>query len=80
MSTRVLRLADESGSVVSELLLPPRSLYVLTGPARFALTHEVLGDKADPASAATPMPMKMPQLERRLSIILRDKLPVVVVV
>ncbi|OWK49844.1 Alpha-ketoglutarate-dependent dioxygenase alkB 7, mitochondrial, partial [Lonchura striata] len=28
-----------------ELLLPPRSLYVLRGAARYEFTHEILGDE-----------------------------------
>ena len=72
MSTRVMRLTRESGEGedgdVIELLLQPRSLYLLTGPLRYDFAHEVLGGEAEPRLwKRTGLPY-----ERRLSIILRD--------
>ena len=70
MSPRVMRLTPEPGKEggVIELLLEPRSLYVLTGPLRYDFAHEVLGQGGVPSLFPPPAP----PLERRLSVILRD--------
>ena len=65
-----MRLTPEpgKGGGVIELLLEPRSLYVLSGPLRYDFAHEVLGEGGAPVLFPPPDS----PLERRLSIILRD--------
>ena len=72
-SPRIMRLTPEPGKPggVIELLLEPRSLYVLTGPLRYEFAHEVLGEGGAPLLFPPPGPPP----ERRLSIILRDPPP-----
>ena len=91
LSTRIMRLAPaaqsqlpSSGSAsnipspphkkdgdVIDLLLPPGSLYILSGPLRYDYTHEILGEAGGSSSNDSPYPV----CERRISIVLRDKLP-----
>jgi alkylated DNA repair protein alkB family protein 7 len=71
-STRIMRLQREGchgDDDVVELLMRPRSLYLLTGEMRFDYAHEVLG-----AGSRPPLlfPDNAPQ--RRISLVLRDKL------
>ena len=51
-----------------DLLLPPRSLYVLTGASRYEYTHELL-----PPISSIFRGSEVPR-ERRLSVIFRDAL------
>ena len=41
LSQRTMRLDNDDGSVALEVDLPPRSLYVLSGPARFEFAHAI---------------------------------------
>lgn len=53
---------------VIECVIPPRSMYIISGPLRYQYTHEILG-KED----ATKLFPKLPTIGRRLSLILRDR-------
>lgn len=57
---------------IIELLLPPGSLYILTGPLRFDYTHEILGNESSGNSSSGSS--SFPACERRISIVLRDKI------
>eukprot|EP01041_Mallomonas_annulata_P010894 gene10894-22744_t len=61
-----------------DLLLRPRSLYVLTGALRYRYTHEVLGKQSVSGEAATSTitnNWELPPPHRRLSVIIRDQHP-----
>jgi len=51
-----------------DLLLPPRSLYILTGASRYEYTHELL-----PPNSSVFRGSDVPR-ERRMSVIFRDAL------
>jgi hypothetical protein len=53
---------------VIECVIPPRSMYIISGPLRYQYTHEILG-KED----VTKLFPKLPTISRRLSLILRDR-------
>lgn len=66
-----------------DVLLRPRSLYILTGPLRYQYAHAVLGKKnnerveieSDTKSVAVvegPFSYQLSELDRRLSVIFRD--------
>ena len=69
LSTRILRLipVDSNEKEVIELYLRPKSLYILTNELRYNYSHSILGKKCIPLKLE-PLPV-----ERRLSIMLRDK-------
>lgn len=68
LSTAVMRVSPESQpELYVDLLLPARSLYVLSGAARYLCTHEVLGGESSQWRGE-----RVPR-ERRLSIICRTK-------
>lgn len=67
-SPSIMRLRDEDAKETDEyvdLFLPPRSLYVLSGPSRFQYTHELLPSGA--AFEGNPITREL-----RWSIIFRD--------
>jgi alkylated DNA repair protein alkB family protein 7 len=81
LSTRVMRLRLDaefthnyqdpkyySMPLVLDLLLPPRSLYVLSGPCRYHFTHEIL----DCDDCNHLFDKELIKRDRRISIILRD--------
>jgi alkylated DNA repair protein alkB family protein 7 len=77
LSSRILCLHREGATDVEqqlhdsiELLLPPRSLYILHGPMRYEYTHSILGPDDKPRGC-----LAMPKCERRLSIMFRDVHP-----
>lgn len=53
-----------------ELMLPPRSLYILSGPLRYTFTHEILGKAGLPKLFDGEIIS-----DRRLSVIFREQLP-----
>lgn len=60
---------DECFEGSIELLLPRRSLYILSGPLRYTFTHRIFG-----AAGAPKLITQEILYERRLSIIFRDEL------
>jgi alkylated DNA repair protein alkB homolog 7 len=52
---------------VVDLLLEPRSLYVLRGEARYKYTHQILPE-------SVPFAGRPVQRDRRISLIFRDEL------
>ena len=66
LSHAVMTLKREECGSRCELLLPRRSLYVLSGAARYEWAHEVA---AQPVFEGVPMPAK----QRRLSLLFRDR-------
>jgi alkylated DNA repair protein alkB family protein 7 len=76
LSTRLLRLEREFSSPVNnsngrdciELYVKPKSLYILTNELRYEYTHSILGKYCTPTKLEQPA-----QIERRLSIMFRDK-------
>ncbi len=80
LSTCVMRLTSKSDDVQSgesgtggevDLLLRPRSFYVLSGPARYDYAHAIL-----PGPDVTWDGEVVSRRERRLSVVFRDALPV----
>ena len=57
-----------NGSI--EMILHPRSLYILSGPLRYSFTHEIFGPDRAPLLFSEKI-----FSERRLSVIFRDELP-----
>jgi hypothetical protein len=60
---------DECFEGSIELLLPRRSLYILSGPLRYTFTHRIFGISGTPRLITEEI-----LHERRLSIIFRDEL------
>ena len=59
---------DPDLPTIIEFVVKPRSLYILSGALRYHYTHEILG-----SSTTDLTPDVQIQMERRLSIMLRDK-------
>jgi alkylated DNA repair protein alkB homolog 7 len=70
LSSSIMRLRFNDDGFV-DLLLPPRSLYVLTGTCRYEYTHELLpcGSRFTRVDDGTEHRI---QREQRVSIIFRD--------
>lgn len=79
LSPRVLRLVEQTHENIVrgtsstagrtfELILPRRSLYILSGPFRYNYTHEILGGKHE-SKLLCSNPLTM---ERRISLMYRD--------
>ena len=68
LSSSIMRLRDKDHFV--DLLLPPLSLYVLTGPSRYEYTHELLSGK-NPFQYRDGSLIQVTR-DRRVSIIFRD--------
>uniref|UniRef100_A0A8D0HKR8 Alpha-ketoglutarate-dependent dioxygenase alkB homolog 7, mitochondrial n=1 Tax=Sphenodon punctatus TaxID=8508 RepID=A0A8D0HKR8_SPHPU len=67
LSASVMRLVSEkTPEDWVELLLEPRSLYILRGPARYEFTHEILRDEESFFDGR-----KVPR-ERRVSVVCRN--------
>ena len=68
LSTSIMRLSH--GDYFVDLLLPPHSLYVLTGPSRYEYTHELLPSLS--YFQKNDGSLLQIERERRVSIIFRD--------
>mmetsp|Transcript_2769 Transcript_2769/g.3940 ORF Transcript_2769/g.3940 Transcript_2769/m.3940 type:complete len:242 (-) Transcript_2769:235-960(-) len=65
LSSSIMRFQHESDeNKVIEALLPPRSLYIMTGDVRYHFTHEILPSSSNALASRS----------RRVSLIFRDKL------
>jgi len=65
-------LSPPEGLEAVEFYLPPRSLYILSGPLRFFYSHQILG-YGSPSNLPLLMPSLPSKLNRRISIVIRDE-------
>lgn len=69
LSTRILRLVHVHDKKQAEVLVEPRSLYVLSHKLRYEYEHGILGPQDTPAY------FEPVQCEQRISVMLRDAHP-----
>lgn len=67
LSSCVMRFSDEANKETADVFLKKRSLYVMSGPARYEYRHEILGSSSSYFNSAL-----VPR-ERRISAILRTQ-------
>lgn len=87
LSSRILRLTPdytqsdwnesdilrENLPAIVEVVLKPRTFYVLSGDFRYRYNHEILGMSSNEA-ILVPVEMRPQSLERRISVMFRDAL------
>ena len=69
-----LAAVQDRSTPILEVLLPPRSFYIIANEFRYGYTHEVLGNDSPFKSMLLPPEVSDIKHERRVSFMIRDAL------